>query len=80
VGEAGAILMIAGQRRQQSGMTVDYMDVMRQAIENERWKVLREVVDILAEVRTEKCIEYRTHDATFYKDEVLERLRELEPQ
>lgn len=72
--------MIAGQRRQQSGMTVDYMDVMRQAIENERWKVLREVVDILAEVETTKYIDYRPHYADFYKNEVLERLRELQPQ
>lgn len=72
--------MIAGQRRPQSGMTIDYMDVMRQAVENERWRVLREVEDILAEVRTEKYVEYRTHDAGFYKDEVLLRLRELKPQ
>lgn len=35
---------LAGQnRRVESGMTVDYADVLRQAVDNERWRVLREV-------------------------------------
>lgn len=35
---------IAGQnRRAADGMHVDYADVLRQAVDNERWRVLREV-------------------------------------
>lgn len=46
---------IAGQtRRAADSMHVDYADVLRQAVDNERWRVLREVrkaVDDLPETK-----------------------------
>lgn len=35
------------EKRGGGGMTVDYADVLRQAVENERFRVLREVYAIL---------------------------------
>lgn len=74
--------MIAGQRRQQSGMTVDYMDVMRQAIENERWKVLREVRDAIDAVPTTRSTDKYPYselrDADKYHDDLIKEIRRIE--
>ena len=44
---------IAGSRRPvDEGMVIDYADVLRQAVDNERWRVLREVRAAVAAVRT----------------------------
>lgn len=46
---------IAGSRRpQQDGMSIDYADVLRQAVENERWRVLRDVAAAVATVKTDE--------------------------
>lgn len=74
--------MIAGQRRQQSGMTVDYMDVMRQAIENERWIVLREIRDAIDGVpttySTDKYPYSEPRDADKYRDDLVKEIRRIE--
>lgn len=34
---------IPGHRPQRETVTIDYADVLRQAVDNERWRVLREI-------------------------------------
>ena len=41
---------IAGSRRPTSALTVDYADVLAQAVENERWRVIREVERIAMQI------------------------------
>ena len=46
---------LAGQRpprREDTALTVDYADVLRQAVDNERWRVLREVLAAVQKVPT----------------------------
>ena len=46
---------LAGQRpprRDNDALTVDYADVLRQAVDNERWRVLREVLAAAQRVPT----------------------------
>lgn len=49
-------MRIAGERRVRvdNNVTVDYADVLRQAVENERWRVLREVRKAVEEVATQQ--------------------------
>lgn len=37
-----------------SSLTVDYADVLAQAVDNEKWRIIRDVVRILDEVATDK--------------------------
>lgn len=78
---------LAGQnRRVESGMTVDYADVLRQAVDNERWRVLREIrkaVEALPETKRDDAYRYHytTQDRTaaeFAQDVVkaLDRIEE----
>jgi hypothetical protein len=46
---------IAGQRpprHEDAALTVDYADVLRQAVDNERWRVLRDVLAAVERVGT----------------------------
>lgn len=45
---------IARPRPERDALTVDYADVLRQAVENERWRVLREVERTVEAIKTRK--------------------------
>lgn len=47
-------MSLAGHRRPQPDMTIDYADVLRQAVENERWRVLRDIRVRVGRIQTQK--------------------------
>lgn len=58
---------IAGSRRTEGGLVVDYADVLAQAVANERWRVLREVrerVDSIATSTPSKTHAWSSDDRT----------------
>lgn len=74
---------IAGQnRRVESGMTVDYADVLRQAVDNERWRVLREVrkaVEALPRTEaTSRSYSPEARTATAFVGDVVKALDRIE--
>jgi hypothetical protein len=70
--------------RQSETLTVDYKDVLDQAVENERWAVLRELRRSLETIQVDKRVtqsySYGTVDrsATEFKIDVLEMLGKIE--
>lgn len=70
--------MIAGQRREREVINVDYVDVLRQAVDNERWRVMREVLKALDAVPTGSYDKYSYSDtgrkAADYKKDLKKRL------
>ena len=74
--------MIAGARTRSGALTVDYADVLRQAVENERWRVLRDVTEAIDRVPTEKPIQGRGHgvdqiEGRYVKRDILDEIRRL---
>ena len=77
---------IAGQtRRVADGMHVDYADVLRQAVDNERWRVLREIRKAVETIpETKRDTSYRHIDshekrtAVEYARDVVEALERIE--
>lgn len=71
-------------RQPRETVTVDYADVLRQAVDNERWRVLREVrrrVETVAETVPKSSYEgYGSEDraASVAKKEILEFLDRIE--
>lgn len=72
-----------GTARPSGGMTVDYADVLRQAVENERFRVLR---DVYAYLDVEPVSIYRSSSsyvkddisASTYRDSVKRKIKTLE--
>jgi len=69
--------------RPNEAVNVNYRDVLDQAVENERWRVLRQVRDILEAVDTMESRGNYSHSrysksAENYKGEVLIKLTALE--
>lgn len=80
-------MTLAGHRRLQPAseqLVVDYADVLRQAVENERWRVLREVRQRIARIQTSKYRSgsYRSDDRnpTEVKQEALDAVDAVENQ
>lgn len=77
---------IAGQnRRATDGMHVDYADVLRQAVDNERWRVLREIrkaVEALPETKRDTSYRHiNSHEkrtAVEYARDVVQALDRIE--
>jgi hypothetical protein len=78
-------MVLAGSRRPQrdeGGLVVDYADVLRQAVENERFRVLREVRERVGKIATtkENARSYSRDDRTAndFKREVLREIDYIE--
>jgi hypothetical protein len=63
-------------------LSVDYKDVLNQAVENERWLVLREVRRSLETIKTTKPSNYDIQErkATDFKDDLLKSLDLIEKE
>lgn len=78
------IARVAGYRPRPpaDALAVDYADVLRQAVENERWRVLREVRREVEAVKTSKphSVGYLSEkrDAVDFKRDALAALDRLE--
>lgn len=73
---------IAGSRRTETGLVVDYSDVLAQAVANERFKTLREVrsrVDSIATSTASRTDYWKSDDRSAYdvKTDVLEAIDRL---
>ena len=65
-----------------SSLTVDYADVLAQAVDNEKWRVIREVIKILKAETVKELNGYSTWDtkprpAESYRDSVLKQVNAL---
>ena len=74
---------IAGSRRPTSALTVDYADVLAQAVENERWRVIREVERIAMQIEIHRP-GHRDYDpkhvaAQTFRHELLKGLGQIGP-
>ena len=75
--------MIAGGRRPTSALTVNYADVLAQAVENERWRVIREVERIAMQIETHRA-GHREYDprhvpAETFRSQLLSRMDQIGP-
>lgn len=73
---------LAGQRRPVAAdpaLTVDYADVLRQAVANERYRVLREVRNAVAKVPTED-LNYRDINIRTYRSTVLDTVDRVDKE
>lgn len=70
--------MIAGQRREREVVNVDYADVLRQAVDNERWRLMREVLKAVDAISTTSYDKYSysnpSRKAEDYKKDLKQRL------
>lgn len=74
---------IAGSRRPTIALTVDYADVLAQAVENERWRVIREVERIAMQIEIHRP-GHREYDAKHvaaqtFRRQLLARMDEIGP-
>ena len=74
---------IAGSRRPTSALTVDYADVLAQAVENERWRVIREVERIAMQIEIHRA-GHREYDpklvpAQIFRSQLLSRMDQIGP-
>lgn len=71
-----------GTGKREGGLVVDYADVLKQAVANERFNVgrdiIQEVIYILNSTQVESSKDYHRNDATDYRDKVLDQIRRLE--
>lgn len=75
--------MIAGGRRPTSALTVNYADVLAQAVENERWRVIREVERIAMQIEIHRA-GHREYDprhvpAETFRSQLLSRMDRIGP-
>ena len=72
---------IAGSRRPTNSLTVDYADVLAQAVENERWRVIREVERIAMQIEIHRPghrdYEPKHVAAQTFRHELLQRMGQI---
>ena len=65
---------LAGHRPTETVVTVDYADVLRQAVENERWRVVRDIRARVEKIRVKGRYESGSHDEEAVKRQALRAL------
>ena len=75
-------MRVAGERQQNRFDVgrVDYVDVLKQAVDNERWRVMREVLEIVESIRVynpgKSAYSSEERTATHYRKDLLDKLKE----